>query len=139
MWVVSRVIQYENILDEARMEHKSFISFYKFPVTTRLERYIREINAAQSKAIILKNDLFNDFELEEFEERYVDSLRERDDYTRNDEYVDERYFTKLCDDINDVIEANDKLLAHLYVINVHTQVFQYETLVVDLASNLAEN
>ena len=96
------------------MEHKSFIAFYKFPVTARLERYIRAINAAQSKAIILKNDLFNDFELEDFEERYVDSLRERDEYTRNDEYMDERYFTKLCDDINDVIEANDKLLAHLY-------------------------
>ena len=102
------------MLDEARMEHKSFMTFYKFSVTARLERYIREINAAQSKAIILKNDLFNDFELEDFEERYVDSLRERDDYTRNDEYMDERYFTKLCDDINDVIEANDKLLAHLY-------------------------
>lgn len=102
------------MLDEARMEHKSFMTFYKFSVTARLERYIREINAAQSKAIILKNDLFNDFELEDFEERYVDSLRERDEYTRNDEYMDERYFTKLCDDINDVIEANDKLLAHLY-------------------------
>lgn len=80
----------------------------------RLERFVREINAAQSKAIILKNDLFNDFELEDFEERYVDSLRERDEHARNDEYMDERYFTKLCDDINDVIEANDKLLAHLY-------------------------
>ncbi len=40
----------------------------------RLERSVREINAAQSKAIILKNDLFNDFELEDFENdtiRYV--------------------------------------------------------------------
>lgn len=63
----------------------------------------------------MKNDLFNDFELEDFEERYVDSLRERDEHARYDDYVDERYFTKLCDDINDVIEANDKLLAHLYV------------------------
>ena len=35
----------------------------------RLERVIREINAAQSKAIILKNDLFNDYELEDFDER----------------------------------------------------------------------
>lgn len=102
------------MLDETRMEHKSFMTFYKFSVTARLERYIREINAAQSKAIILKNDLFNDFELEDFEERYVDSLRERDEHARYDDYVDERYFTKLCDDINDVIEANDKLLAHLY-------------------------
>ena len=65
------------------MEHKSFIIFYKFPITARLERYI-------------------------------DALRERDEHARNDEYIDERYFTKLCDDINDVIEANDKLLAHLY-------------------------
>ena len=90
------------------------MTFYKFSVTARLERYIREINAAQSKAIILKNDLFNDFELEDFEERYVDSLRERDEHARNDEYMDERYFTKLCDDIDDVIEANNQLLAHLY-------------------------
>lgn len=102
------------MLDEARMEHESFMTFYKFSVTARLERYIREINAAQSKAIILKNDLFNDYELEDFDERYIDALRERDEYTRNDEYMDERYFTKLCDNINDVIEANDKLLAHLY-------------------------
>lgn len=65
------------------MEHKSFITFYEFPITARLERY-------------------------------VDSLRERDEYARNDEYMDERYFTKLCDDIDNVIEANNQLLAHLY-------------------------
>lgn len=58
------------------MEHKSFMIFYKFPITARLERYI-------------------------------DALRER-------EYDKDRYFAKLCDDIDDVIEANNQLLAHLY-------------------------
>lgn len=66
------------------MEHKSFISFYKFPVTARLERYI-------------------------------DALRKRDEFSKDEcEYDKDRYFAKLCDDVNDVIEANDKLLAHLY-------------------------
>ena len=103
------------MLDEARMEHKSFMTFYKFSVTARLERYIREINAAQSKAIVLKNDLFNDYELEGFENDYINTLWNDDGYVKEfEDYVDERYFTKLCDDINDVIEANDKLLAHLY-------------------------
>ena len=103
------------MLDEARMEHKSFMTFYKFSVTARLERYIREINAAQSKAIVLKNDLFNDYELEDFENDYINTLWNDDSYVKEfEDYVDERYFTKLCDDIDDVIEANDKLLAHLY-------------------------
>ena len=103
------------MLDEARMEHKSFMTFYKFSVTARLERYIREINAAQSKAIVLKNDLFNDCELEGFENDYINTLWNDDSCVKEfEDYVDERYFTKLCDDINDVIEANDKLLAHLY-------------------------
>ena len=88
------------MLDEARMEHKSFMTFYKFSVTARLERYIREINAAQSKAIILKNDLFNDYELDDFEYRYVEALRERDldvdgKHRSDDEYEDEKYFAKL--------------------------------------------
>lgn len=104
------------MLDEARMEHKSFMTFYKFPVTARLERYIREINAALSKAVALKNDLFNDYELKDFEDRYIEKLRENDEYIlESEKYENDRYFTKLRDDINDVIEANDKLLAHLYV------------------------
>ena len=103
------------MLDEARMEHKSFMTFYKFSVTARLERYIREINAAQSKAIVLKNDLFNDYELEGFENDYINTLWNDDSYVKEfEDYVDERYFAKLCDDIENVIEANDKLLAHLY-------------------------
>ena len=66
------------------MEHKSFITFYKFPVTARLERYIN-------------------------------TLRELDRFSKDEcEYDKNRYFAKLCDDVNDVIEANDKLLAHLY-------------------------
>ena len=66
------------------MEHESFISFYKFPVTARLERYI-------------------------------DALRERDEFSKDEcEYDKDRYFTKMRNDIDNVIEANDKLLAHLY-------------------------
>ena len=46
----------------------------------RLERYIREINAAQSKAIVLRNDLSNDYELEDFDNDYVETIEgERDD------------------------------------------------------------
>ena len=91
------------------------MTFYKFSVTARLERYIREINAARSKAIALKNDLFNDYELKDFEDRYIEKLREFEEYTHElEEYENDRYFTKLCDDVNDVIEANDKLLARLY-------------------------
>lgn len=81
----------------------------------RLEKYIREINAAQSKAIVLKNDLFNDYELEDFENDYINTLWNEDSCVKEfEDYVDERYFTKLCDDIDDVIEANNQLLAHLY-------------------------
>lgn len=81
----------------------------------RLERYIREINAAQSKAIVLKNDLFNDYELEDFENDYINTLWNDDNCVKEfEDYVDKRYFTKLCDDIDDVIEANNQLLAHLY-------------------------
>ena len=104
------------MLDEARMEHKSFMTFYKFSVTARLERYIREINAAQSKVIILRNDLSNDYELEEFDDDYTRAVRDEIDGldAMLNGHSETGYFTKLCDDVNDVIEANDKLLACLY-------------------------
>ena len=87
----------------------------------RLERYIREINAAQSKAIILKNDLSNDYELELFDELYVIALQYRDgnigygsELFEDDEREDFKCFTKLCDDVDNVIEANNQLLSRLY-------------------------
>lgn len=53
--------------------------------------------------------------MKDFEDRYIEKLRENDEYIlESEKYENDRYFTKLCDDINDVIEANDKLLAHLY-------------------------
>lgn len=106
------------MLDEARMEHKSFMTFYKFSVTARLERYIREINAAQSKVIILRNDLSNDYELEEFDDDYTRAVRDEIDGldAMLNGHSETGYFTKMRNDIDNVIEANDKLLAHLYAV-----------------------
>ena len=87
----------------------------------RLERYIREINAAQSKAIILKNDLSNDYELEGFDELYVTALQYGEggfsfggEIFSDEEREDFKCFTKLCDDVDNVIEANNQLLSRLY-------------------------
>lgn len=81
----------------------------------RLERYIREINAAQSKAIILKNDLTNDYELEDFDNDYAQAIQhEMDEFQIIFGHSSEGYFTKMRDDIDDVIKANDKLLTRLY-------------------------
>ena len=104
------------MLDEARMEHKSFMTFYKFSVTARLERYIREINATQSKVIILRNDLSNDYELEEFDDDYTRAVRDKIDGldAMLNGHSETGYFTKMHNDIDNVIEANDKLLARLY-------------------------
>lgn len=81
----------------------------------RLERYIREINAAQSKAIILKNDLSNDYELEDFDKDYIETVEDEHDAFELLFGDSKRgYFTKMRNDIDNVIEANDKLLADLY-------------------------
>lgn len=81
----------------------------------RLERYIREINAAQSKAIVLRNDLSNDYELEDFDNDYAETIEgERDDLAFSFGESRRGYFTKMRNDIDNVIEANYKLLAHLY-------------------------
>ena len=81
----------------------------------RLERYIREINAAQSKAIILKNDLSNDFELEDFDNDYAKAVQDKmSEFEIMLGHSLKGYFTKMRNDIDDVIEANDKLLARLY-------------------------
>lgn len=81
----------------------------------RLERYIREINAAQSKAIILKNDLSNDYELEDFDNDYAQAIQHKmDEFEIIFGHSSKGYFTKMRDDIDNVIEANDKLLARLY-------------------------
>lgn len=73
----------------------------------RLDKYIREINTSQSKAIALKNDLFNDYELEELDKEYLESL---DDET----LLLCGYYWLLKDKLDNVIESNDKLLNELY-------------------------
>lgn len=70
----------------------------------RLDKYIREINTSQSKAIALKNDLFNDYELEELDKEYLES----------DETLLCGYYWLLKANIDDVIASNDKLLKELY-------------------------
>lgn len=79
-------------------------------VKVRLEKYIREINAAQSKALVLQNELINDVDLED-----VDVIYEKDWLWKDEAREDfDGYYGELKSDINDVIEANDKLLRTLY-------------------------
>lgn len=76
----------------------------------RLDKYIREINAAQSKALVLQNELINDVDLED-----VDAIYEKDWLWEDEAREDfDGYYGELKSDINDVIEANDKLLRTLY-------------------------
>lgn len=79
-------------------------------VKVRLEKYIREINAAQSKALVLQNELIHDVDLEDVDAVYKEDWLHQDD-TR---LSLNGYYGELKSNINDVIKANDELLQTLY-------------------------
>ena len=98
--------QVVTIRQEGGENHMNNFEFVK----VRLEKYIREINAAQSKALVLQNELIHDVDLEDVDAVYKEDWLHQDD-TR---LSLNGYYGELKSNINDVIKANDELLQTLY-------------------------